>query len=170
MNGDGLPDVLAAAMYADDIVWYEAPHWTRHVVDSNLQGAYFLHVIDMDGDRDMDIVTDGTQADAVVWCENTFAVVNNETLGILPPFSLHQNYPNPSMASTKISFSVSHPELVTLTVYDVLGRPIRAVRDRYESAGTYEVTFEATGLPSGIYFYRLQAGDYVETRRMVIVR
>jgi endo-1,4-beta-xylanase len=55
-------------------------------------------------------------------------------------------------------------------VFDVIGRTVRVLASGTQPAGSYEVTFEATALPSGVYFYRLEAGDYVETKRMVVVR
>ena len=57
-----------------------------------------------------------------------------------------------------------------LTVVDLLGRVVRELASGARPAGTYEVSFDATGLPSGVYFYRIEAGDYVETKRMVVVR
>jgi hypothetical protein len=85
-------------------------------------------------------------------------------------YQLHQNYPNPFNPTTTISCDLPQVADVTLTVYDVLGRQVRELASGTKPAGTYEVTFDAGGLPSGLYFYRLQAGSYVETKRMVIVR
>ena len=59
---------------------------------------------------------------------------------------------------------------MTLSVFDVLGREIKELAVGTQPAGTYQVWFEASGLPSGIYFYRLEAGDYVETKRMVVLK
>ena len=83
---------------------------------------------------------------------------------------ISQNYPNPFNSSTVITFSLSEARPVTVTVYDLLGREIRTVLDDYRQAGIYHVTFDASSLPSGIYFYRLQAGESIETRRMVLLK
>jgi hypothetical protein len=98
------------------------------------------------------------------------AVTGTEDEGLPLEFALSQNYPNPFNPSTTIRYALPEPAEVELTVYDVLGRTIRELASGTQPAGTYEVTFDATGLPSGVYFYRLQAGDYVETKRMVVAK
>jgi enterochelin esterase-like enzyme len=85
-------------------------------------------------------------------------------------FALEQNYPNPFNPTTTISYSVPKLTKTTLSVFDLLGRQIRILASATRPVGTYEVTFDATGLPSGVYLYRLTAGDYVETKRMIIVK
>jgi hypothetical protein len=84
--------------------------------------------------------------------------------------TLSQNYPNPFNPITTISFSLPQPAEATLSVFDLLGRQIRVLASGTQPAGSYKVTFDATGLPSGVYLYRLQAGDYVEAKRMVVVK
>lgn len=85
-------------------------------------------------------------------------------------FSLDQNYPNPFNPSTAIRFSVPQRSHVTLSVYDVLGREIRTLIDQEYSTGTYTAHFDASGLPSGIYFYRLTAGSHTSTRKMQLLK
>jgi len=94
--------------------------------------------------------------------------------GTMPPtvtdFKLEQNYPNPFNPSTVISFSVPSAAPVTLKVYDVLGNETATLVNEEKPVGIYEVEFNATGLSSGIYFYKLEAGNYVETRKMVLLK
>ncbi|HMU41935.1 MAG TPA: T9SS type A sorting domain-containing protein [Ignavibacteriaceae bacterium] len=85
-------------------------------------------------------------------------------------FNLAQNYPNPFNPSTKIRYSVPISEFVTLKVYDVLGNEVAALVNEEKPAGTYEVNFNASQLSSGIYFYKLQAGSFVETKKMILLR
>ncbi|MEK9137574.1 MAG: T9SS type A sorting domain-containing protein, partial [Bacteroidota bacterium] len=73
-------------------------------------------------------------------------------------FELAQNYPNPFNPSTTFSFSIPYSSFIIFKVYDMLGKEVRTLVNENKSAGTYGVTFDATGLPSGLYFYRLQAG------------
>jgi hypothetical protein len=85
-------------------------------------------------------------------------------------FILAQNYPNPFNARTTIRFDLPEPQDVELTIYDLLGRKVQTLLDEYRQAGNHTVTFDASYLPSGVYFYRLRAGDVVETKRMVLLK
>jgi len=87
-------------------------------------------------------------------------------------FALGQNQPNPFNATTKISFSLAAPSEVRLTIYDVLGREVNTLALGAQGAGVHEITYTATGLASGIYFYRLQAGSRTSrlSCKMVLLR
>ena len=85
-------------------------------------------------------------------------------------FHLSQNYPNPFNPSTRIQYSVNSTQKVTLKVYDLLGREITALVNEEKPAGQYEVEFNGTNLPSGIYFYQLKAGSFVETKKMILLK
>jgi photosystem II stability/assembly factor-like uncharacterized protein len=94
--------------------------------------------------------------------------------GTIPPtvthFKLEQNYPNPFNPSTKINFTVPSSTFVNLTVYDAVGNEVRTMINENKPVGTYTVEFNATGLSSGIYFYKLEAGNFVETKKMVLLK
>ena len=85
-------------------------------------------------------------------------------------FVLSQNYPNPFNPTTNIGFRVANFGLVTLKIYDVLGKEVATLVNEYKSAGEYKVEFDASVLPSGVYFYQLKAGSFVETKKMVLLR
>ena len=85
-------------------------------------------------------------------------------------FTLFQNYPNPFNPSTVISYQLSTRVLVVLNVYDVLGRKVETLIDRVQMAGVHSVTFNAPTLPSGVYFYRLQAGKHEDTRKLLLLK
>ncbi len=85
-------------------------------------------------------------------------------------FTLLQNYPNPFNPTATIEYHVSVPGFVKLSVYDILGREITLLINEYKSAGKHRVTFDASGLPGGIYFYRMQAGQFQETRKLVLLK
>ena len=85
-------------------------------------------------------------------------------------FQLAQNYPNPFNAATVIRYALPRAGLVTLRVYDVLGREVRTLVHAFQEAKSYSVTFDASDLASGVYLYRLQLGDFVETRKMILIR
>jgi hypothetical protein len=88
----------------------------------------------------------------------------------LKDFSLCQNYPNPFNPTTKISWQSPVGSWQTLKVYDMLGNEVATLVDEYKPAGSYEVDFNAVGLSSGIYFYKLQTGLFVETKKMILLR
>ncbi|MBI5470739.1 MAG: T9SS type A sorting domain-containing protein [Ignavibacteriae bacterium] len=99
-------------------------------------------------------------------------------------FTLEQNYPNPFNPSTRIAFSLPAARLpegqgqagvqgsgfTSLRVYDVLGREVATLVNENLSAGSYEVMFNAKGLASGVYFYKLQVGEFSETKRLLLLR
>ena len=92
-------------------------------------------------------------------------------------FHLEQNYPNPFNPSTSIRYTVPSVTLnevegsrVSLKVYDVLGNEVATLVNEEKPAGSYEVKFDAAGLSSGIYFYKLQAGSLVETKKMILMK
>ncbi len=128
-------------------------------VDKNLKPgnySYRLKQIDLDG---------------------TFEYSSEVEIEISTPkeFALYQNYPNPFNPTTKISFVVPNgvKNLITLKVYDVLGNEVATLVDEYKEAGSYEVEFNAgqtSGLSSSIYFYKLQAGDFVLIKKMVLMK
>jgi hypothetical protein len=94
---------------------------------------------------------------------------------VLNEFSLFQNYPNPFNPSTTIRYQITKTEFVTLKVYDILGRDVATLVNEEEPAGSYEVQFnshsgEGRNLTSGIYFYQIKAGEYSETKKMILLK
>lgn len=85
-------------------------------------------------------------------------------------FRLAQNYPNPFNPSTKIEFQLPSSGIAELKVFDVRGKEVATIVDRHLDAGTYTATFDASGLSSGVYFYRLSSGDGRQTRKMILMR
>ena len=89
---------------------------------------------------------------------------------IAQDYELKQNYPNPFNASTKIEFSIVKREHVILKVYDILGREVKTLVNEEKQAGDYEVAFDASHLASGIYLYSMKAGDFIKTRKLVLMK
>jgi hypothetical protein len=85
-------------------------------------------------------------------------------------FTLEQNYPNPFNASTRIKFTVSGNERISLKVYNILGKLVNDLVDRDMSSGTYEVEFSAESLPSGIYFYSLVTNGLKLTKKLILLK
>jgi hypothetical protein len=93
-----------------------------------------------------------------------------ELEGTPTEFSLEQNYPNPFNPSTTIKFAIAEPRFVSLKVFDVLGRAVRTLVDEVQDAGFKSVDFDASDLASGVYYYRLAAGEFVSTKKFVVMR
>ncbi|RJP63777.1 MAG: T9SS C-terminal target domain-containing protein [Ignavibacteriales bacterium] len=85
-------------------------------------------------------------------------------------FNLSQNYPNPFNPTTKIRYEIPQAGLVSLRVYDVLGKEVATIVNEEKTAGSYEVEFNGSGLPSGIYFYKLHSGNYTETKKLILMK
>ncbi|MCI0448591.1 MAG: T9SS type A sorting domain-containing protein [Chlorobi bacterium] len=85
-------------------------------------------------------------------------------------FILNQNYPNPFNPTTILSYTLKTDAEVKLTVFNLVGQSVRVLAEGYQSAGDYEVKFDAEDLPAGIYLYKLQVGDYSSVKRMTLVK
>jgi hypothetical protein len=85
-------------------------------------------------------------------------------------YRLSQNYPNPFNPTTKISYSLPKSSLVQLKIFNLLGQEIATLVNEEKPAGNYEVNFNASNLPSGVYLYKIQAGDYIETKKMILLK
>jgi Arylsulfotransferase (ASST)/Secretion system C-terminal sorting domain len=89
---------------------------------------------------------------------------------VVTTYTLHQNYPNPFNPSTTIEFSIPNSQFVTLKIYDILGRLVKTLVNGEKLPGNYMITFNATDLSSGIYFYRLQAGGFIQSKKMILLK
>jgi len=94
----------------------------------------------------------------------------NQLPTIAYSFTLEQNYPNPFNPATTVRYSLPHKSQVLLAVYNTLGQRVAILVQGQQEAGSFEVTFDGSGLASGMYFYRIQAGTYVDTKRLLLIR
>ncbi len=85
-------------------------------------------------------------------------------------YKLLQNYPNPFNPTTKIQFDLPKDSKVSINVYNIRGQRVREVVNDFKQAGSYEVTFDGSELASGVYFYHIQAGEFVQTKRMLLIK
>ena len=111
-----------------------------------------------------------------------YPVTVEDEIGLPTQFILEQNYPNPFNPTTKIKFTIpsvgtrhnaslkSDGVFIQLKVYDVLGNAVATLVDEFREAGSYEVTFDASGFASGIYFYELRSGEYIQSKKMTLIK
>jgi hypothetical protein len=95
---------------------------------------------------------------------------NNKNNTIPTVFKLYQNFPNPFNPSATIKYDLPKDVKVLIRVYDILGREVKKLVDEFKKAGSYEINFNGTNLASGVYFYRIEAGTFVEAKKMVLVK
>ncbi|MDO8549144.1 MAG: agmatine deiminase family protein [Ignavibacteria bacterium] len=136
-------------------------------IDKNLStGKYSYSLKQIDFDGSFEYLPSGQAGSNVIEVE----------VGTPGEFSLSQNYPNPFNPSTSIQYAVSSPangtgrQFVSLKVYDILGREVTTLVNEQKQPGVYEAEFSAGGLASGIYYYKLQAENFIQTRKMILIK
>ena len=129
----------------------------------SISGNYIIVGANWDDDN-------GSNSGSAYIYYNFITDIKNEQFQKPAEFNLSQNYPNPFNPSTKINYQLPKTGFVTLKIYDVLGNEVTALVNEEKPAGSYEIEFDATNLSSGIYFYKIQAGDFVETRKMIFIK
>jgi hypothetical protein len=106
--------------------------------------------------------------DTVTWCPITG--IQQTGTEVPMKYGLEQNYPNPFNPSTTIKFSIPKGGYVEMKLYDILGREVATLVSDPFTAGTYSVEFDASMLSSGVYFYKITAGDFTDTKKMVLIK
>lgn len=116
-------------------------------------------------------IRDTVLSRSIKWLEDVVITdVNPDDNTLITTFNMEQNYPNPFNPSTRIKYQVPEASQVTIKVFDVLGSEITTLVNEIKNAGQYEVEFNASGLASGVYFYRMTGGDFVTVKKMNILK
>ena len=111
------------------------------------------------------------QGNIIKYTVSTEVFAENSENIHLDEYIVSQNYPNPFNSSTRISYSIPNSDFVTVKIYDLFGREIQTLINEFQNTGMYSVSFDASELSSGIYFYKLQVGsDFIETKKMLFLR
>jgi hypothetical protein len=177
-DGTGLTALTAFA--TGSAIFKEGGAWTRDaskiIVAARINGVQGMYAIATDGSYGI-VLVQTAAGDPIDFVGSVTGNVNiqltdihEEGKGIPSRFELLQNYPNPFNPATRIPFSVRGSGFVSLKVYDILGREVRTLVNENLQPGVYEATFDATGLASGVYFYRLTAGAFMQAKQMVLMR
>ncbi len=173
IDGDNDLDLVSANFSGDNFTIYEndgsGNFINRTDLPSNSAGScVVLH--DRDNDGDMDMTGIDELEDILIFFTNDGTVVVKEEKPVPDNFVLYQNYPNPFNPTTRISWQSAVNSWQTLKVYDILGNEITTLVDDYLSKGKHEVEFSVKNLSTGIYFYKLQAEDIVQTKKMFFLK
>ncbi len=96
--------------------------------------------------------------------------VSNNGSGIPDKFALNQNYPNPFNPSTSFTYEISKAGVVSVKIYDLLGREVTTLVNEFKQAGSYSATWNAANFGSGVYFCKMQSGSFSETRKMILMK
>jgi len=152
-----------------EICYHNTSYTANSLVNSTVAAGmvYHYHTDGSDGCT-MTGANSGTSRPNI--CVLTVVGTQNPNTEVPRVFSLSQNYPNPFNPSTVINFSIPKTSMVNLVVYDVLGREVMTLVNDVMQPGEYNALFDASTLSSGVYFYRLEAGSFTDTKKMLLVK
>jgi len=176
---------IAQTGYVSDLIPYEGYLFactSQGLLFSTDKGDTWLDKSDgINGYVQSVLILDSTVlagASSGVWARQLSEIVTNVQIDkdvAVDHFLLEQNYPNPFNPRTRIKYSIPQLSIITLKVFDIFGREIAILVNEEKPAGTYEVEFDArsyggSNLSSGVYFYRMQAGDFIQTKKFVLIK
>lgn len=160
------PGRLDFIIYTDSAIEIKKSYvlWTGEMLQDSLDAhGLFSDDVGLSSDH-LPIVAD------FAFTNSSGTAIEDKESQIPERFSLEQNYPNPFNSITTIEYILPQTDDATLTVFNALGEEVARIMDREQSAGYHQVTWDASNIASGIYFYRLQVGDFVQTRKMVLLK
>jgi hypothetical protein len=177
-DGTGLTALTAFTTIA--ATFNEGGAWTldasKIIVAGRINGVQGMYAIATDGSYDIELVQTAA-GDPIDFVGSVTGNVNIQLTDIHEEgkrtpsrFELLQNYPNPFNPSTTIKFEIPNDGTITLKIFDVLGKVVETLVNEQKPAGKYEVDFDGSELTSGIYFYQLRAGNYSETKKMILIK
>jgi len=141
----------------------------KWVVPSGLPQYPRIYAI-LDGDNTITEIHEDNNKGFNVLGVSSVSGIGDENNIIPEEYVLYQSYPNPFNPSTRIKYSIPNSDKVSLKVYDILGREVATLVNDYQNAGTYTVEFNASKFASGVYFYRLNSGNFAETKKMILLK
>ncbi len=133
---------------------------------SGTVAKYYITAVDLTSK----VSSPSNEVEAIVQGEDPYKIFVNNPTEVVDNYELSQNYPNPFNPTTTILYKIKEAGFVTLKVYDVLGNEVASLVNETKVKGSYSVTFDASNLPSGIYIYSLRVKDFVQIRKMTLLR
>ncbi len=164
--------ISGALRYYENTGSPSSPVWNRNdavlaelLVDQDAAAGF----ADMDGDGKRDVII-GEYNGNFSYYKNQIPTSVENSSPMPTTFELEQNYPNPFNPVTTIQFTIVNSQLTIVKVYDVLGREVATLVNEVKLPGRYQVTWDAKNMASGVYFYKLTAGEFVQTKRLLLLR
>ncbi len=176
IDNDGDMDVLSASENDDKIAWYEnlngqASFGSQNVITVSADGAMSVCAADFDSDGDKDILSSSRfDREITLFYNLSITSIKGNDLQTPSNFYLDQNYPNPFNPLTTIKYNLHKPCNVILKIYNLSGQELETLVDGFQISGSHEISWQPRGLSSGIYFYRLKAGEHTESKKSLLQR
>ncbi len=188
LDGDNDLDIVLSNYLSSNFEIYEndgEANFTKVYTLQALEAGSCAVLHDRDNDGDLDVTGIDELADVLLLFDNDPGVVSvSEASDVPNEFVLHQNYPNPFNPTTKIKYAIStspRPSpyqgegdregfFVSLVLFDILGNQVSIIVNEWQNPGTHEIEFDASYLPSGVYIYHLRVNDFVQTRKMMLLK
>jgi hypothetical protein len=177
IDNDGDIDIAATAGIGGEVAWWSNEggypiQWVKHIISSNFYDAWPLSLADIDSDGDVDVIAGSSSLDEIRFWENSLitSVEGNSKNPVPGQFELFNNFPNPFNPKTTIRYTLPASDVVSIKVFNALGNEIKILLNEEKQAGRYDVEWNADGYSSGIYFYSLVAGNFRETKKMMLLK
>jgi hypothetical protein len=170
---NGSVDILLTSYENSRVSWFTfvGDEWVENKIDDELPGAFCPFMADIDNDTDPDLVICTMEQAGVVWYANPTNASTANRLEMVPDeYALYPNYPNPFNPETGIRFSLPSTNHVTVAIFDLTGRKVAVLVDANHSPGNYTVKWDASRQAAGIYFCTMRAGNFVKTRKMILLK
>ncbi|MEO6694052.1 MAG: T9SS type A sorting domain-containing protein [Ignavibacteria bacterium] len=143
---------------------------TNEYKNINVQQYACPEFVDIDNDTDPDLFAGNNKGGLFYFENNEVSGINILSANIPEGFKLYQNYPNPFNPVTTIKFDVKTNSIIKLNIFDALGKHVTQLVDQTLNAGSYSFMFNASDLPSGIYFYKIESSDFSENKKMLFIK
>lgn len=131
---------------------------------------YFINPIYEDDDQNGPMEDNPNERRMAIIYENTSSPSVNNNIIIPTEYSLSQNYPNPFNPTTKISYAIPNDGFTKITLFDISGKELTVLINEVKPAGSYNFEFNGSNFASGVYFYRIESGNFVQTRKMFLIK
>ena len=185
IDGNGSMDIIVTDKSypldnnPDDVILFRnedgGQTWTEESIDNNLDGANYVYIADIDNDHHLDILVTATGADQIVWYKNSITDIDPASGKISTFYELSQNYPNPFNSRTSIEYSLAKSSNTIVKIFDMFGREVITLLEENQKQGVHRIHWDGLdkmnqSVATGVYLFRIEAGKFNSTKKMVYLR